>query len=694
MPEEYTEPNQEISESEQQQSAQVISMMDQLEARHAMTNIAEKLDQDILDRIASRVIEDYNIDCDSRSEWDRTMKEVMACAKLTAEKKTFRGEPVSNTKYPIITSAAIQFAARAYPEIIKGIDVVKPKVIGDDPDGRKLAKGKRLCEYMSYQLLNEMPEWEENVDQLLFALPVVGCVFKKTYFDNNKQQNISEMVFPDDLVVDYYARSLEKANRITHIIQLTKNEVVERIRGGIFLDFDVEELGFPDAEDEKASYDADSPHTFLEQHRWYDIDEDGYQEPYIVTVHKTTEKVVRIVARFELSGVMTNEKKEIVRIEPVHYFTRFLFMPAIDGSFYGMAFGSLLHSINASANSALNQLLDAGAAANRPSGFLGRGIQIGKSRSLVLHRGEWKSVQSTGDDLRKSIVPAPTQEPSRTLFELLGILVEAGKELAGMTEVLAGKSPGTNVAATTTLALIEQGLQVYTGIHKRIHRSLYNEYKKIRRLNALYLSDENYNVVLDNPEADRQIDYNDADFDVVPVSDPGSATNMQRIIKATALLELRGQGLNDEEINRRYVEALQIEDTEAIFPEQEESPDPVQELELQIKQAELEKIIAETELIAERINSEKNDQAVKQAGVEFDRTKLEIERAQSLISLEENEARREIDLLKIKEDGKKVETSSNKQKEIKDSKFEGKTAKTNTQGAHREKGMKSNNKKQ
>jgi len=696
MPE-YIEPPMEVPEEglvpqQQTDEREELKMIDRLEAMHAMSNIAEGLDQPILDQIASRVIEDYAIDLDSRADWDRTMKEIIAYAKLTAERKTYMGEPISNIKYPIITNAAIQFAARAYPEIIKGTDVVKAKVVGEDPDGQKAERGKRLSEHMSYQLLNEMTDWEEGVDQMLFTLPVVGCVFKKTYYDLNEEMNVSEMVFPDDLVVSYYAKSLEKANRVTHVIELTQNEIVERIRSGMFLDVDIESLGMPDAHEGKIAYDKDAPHTFLEQHRWYDLDEDGYQEPYIVTVHKTTEKVVRIVARFELGGIKTNEKDEIMKIDPVHYFTRFLFMPAIDGGFYGMAFGTLLHSITASANAALNQLLDAGAAANRPSGFLGTGIRLGRGRSLSLKRGEWKSVQATGDDLRKNIVAAPTKEPSPTLFQLLGTLVEAGKELSGMAEILAGQSPGPNVPAATTLALIEQGLQVYTGILKRIHRSLYKEYNKIRRLNVLFLSDQSYEAVLDDPQASRRIDYDDADFDIVPVSDPTSVTGMQRTMKAAALLELKGQGLNDEEINRRYLEALQTEDIDAIIPKEKE-PDPMQELEIALKEAELAKVQAETDLIAEKINSEINDQKVKRAGVQFDQTKLQAEKAQNLMVLEENEARREIDLLKIKEDGKKAE-SSNKQKEIKDSEFKGKAAETKGQGAYREKGGKSNNVKQ
>ena len=735
MPEQFIEPQQispEMMVEEQavqkqtEQAAeeqQILSIIDQLEARHAMTNIAEDLKQDVIDNIAAKVVDDYNTDKDSRSSWERSSKEILKLAKLAVEKKTYAGEQVANVKYPTITSAAIQFAARAYPEIIKGTEVVKPKIVGQDPDGKKAARGKRLCEHMSFQLLNDMSDWEDGVDQLLFTLPVVGCAFKKTYYSAVESQNISEMVSADDLIVNYYARSLEKASRITHVIELTQNEIVERIRSGVYLDFDVGELGLASGE-EKEGVDEDTPHEFLEQHRWYDLDEDGYQEPYIVTVHKATQKLVRISARFELSGVESNDKGEIIRIKPTHYFTRFLFMPAFDGGFYGMGFGILLHSINSASNTALNQLLDAGTSSNRQSGFLGRGIQLGRGASLKFQSGEWKSVPMTGDDLKKNIFPLPTKEPSPTLFSLLGLLVDVGKELSGMTEVLSGQSPGPNVPATTTLALIEQGLQVYSAIHKRIHRSLYQEFQKIRRLNVLHLPNEAYSNVLDDPKAVRRQDYDNSDMDIIPVSDPNATTNMQRIIKAKALLEMKGQGLNDREINKRYLEALQVENIEALIPEKEQ-PNPILELEIQtkqaeiekivmetsvkrieagkivedaelesrLKQAEIEKVVAETELIAEKIMTEKNDQEVKRAGVGFDVEKLRLEKAEILANIEERDARLKLEMAKLEQDIKaskeKVDLGN---KKIDNSKIEGKSVETSTKG-FTEKGIKSNNTK-
>lgn len=681
----------------------LITEVSQLEARHSMINIAGELEQNEIDLIASKVIESYKIDLDSRTTWDNTHKEIMEIAKLAIKKKTYAGETVASVKYPIITNSAIQFAARAYPEIIKGTEVVKPKIIGEDSEGEKAKRGKRVCEHMSYQLLNEMPDWEDGVDQLLFTLPVVGCAFKKTYYSGVESQNISEMVFPSDLVVHYNAISLEKASRITHVIELTSNEIVERIRTGVYLDFDIDELGQPVSADAETQ-DEDTPHKFLEQHRWYDLDEDGYQEPYIVTVHEATQKLVRISARYELSGIVQNDKGEIVRIIPVHYFTRFLFMPSPDGGFYGMGFGSLLHSINSSANTVLNQLLDSGTLSNRQSGFLGIGIRLGRGVSMKFKAGEWKPVQTTGDDLRKNIVPLPTHEPSSVLFQLLGLLIDTGKELSGITEVLSGKSPGSNVPAETTLALIEQGLQVYSAIHKRIHRSLYREFQKIRRLNVLHLDDMQYMNILDDPEAVAGEDYIAADHDIIPVSDPNATTNMQRIMKAKALLELRGQGLNDEEINRRYLKALQIEDIDELFPK-EQAPDPILELDIQGKQAEIEKTVAEqgkvaaeTELTEEKIKTEQVIQETKLSGVDFDRQKLEIERAQTVSDIKDKEKRAKLDSVKLITDIRKgiSKPASAKTKKTggKDSELKGKSDKSNTQGGYREKGMTSNNKDQ
>ena len=576
------------------------------EAVVLITNLADKQTKEILADITTKVLEGYKLDLASRTDWEALNVQIIDLAKLLVKKKVYAGEVVANVKYPLIINACIQFAARAYPELIKGNEVVKGKVVGADPDNVKFDKAQRISQFMSFQLLSLMEDWEEGVDQLLFTLPAIGCVFKKSYFDSIERKSVSQIVFADDLVVNYFAESLERAPRVTHRIYLYHNEIVERINSGIFIKFDVAELGQATS-DKTADVDEDTPHLFLEQHRWYDLDNDGYQEPYVVTVHEQSQKLVRISPRFATDGIIrksdeagvTDPDGPIVKIIPEQYFTRFIFMPAIDGGFYGMGFGSLLMSSNSAINTVINQLLDAGTLSNRQSGFLGRGLKLGRGKSIQVKSGEWKPVDATGDDLRKNIFPMPVREPSNVLFQLLGLLIESGKELAGMTEILAGNSPGANVPAESVLALIEQGLQVYSAIHKRLYRSQYKEFIKLRRLNALYLDQMTYSVVLDDQQAIVQADFSSADFDVVPVSDPNSTTMMQRLLKAKAMLELRGQGLNDQEILRQYLLALDIEDVERFFPA-EDQPDPAEQLAMQKLQAE----IAELSAKVAKLNAE------------------------------------------------------------------------------------------
>lgn len=613
------------------------------EAAVLIANIAPKQDQNTIADLTTKVLEGYKLDLATRKDWEDLNKQIIDLAKLLVQKKTYAGEIVANVKFPLIINACIQFAARAYPEIIKDDQVVKSKVVGKDPEELKLARANRVSNFMSFQVLNDMPDWEEGVDQLLFTLPAIGCVFKKSYFDSIERRNKSEIVFADDLVVNYFAESLERAPRVTHRIYLYHNEIVERINSGVFSEFDIRELGEATS-DKTSDTDEETPHLFLEQHRWYDLDEDGYQEPYIVTVHEESQKLVRIAPRFATDGIIrqtnedgtTNPDGQIIKIIPEHYFTKYVFMPSIDGGFYGMGFGSLLMSTNSAINTIINQLLDAGTLSNRQSGFLGRGLRLGRGKSVQLKAGEWKHVDVTGDDLKKNVFPMPIREPSQTLFVLLGLLIEAGKELAGLTEILAGNSPGANVPAESVIALIEQGLQVYSAIHKRLYRSQYKEFSKLRRLNALYLDQMTYSLVLDDEAADIQADFATNDFDIIPVANPNSTTMIQRLMKAKAMLELRGQGMNDKEINRRYLLALDVSEIEKIVPE-EDKQDPAEQLTLQKIQIELEELAAkveklksETALNYAKIESEYSGQQKTVAGIANDERKLAIDGASVL----------------------------------------------------------------
>jgi chaperonin GroES len=624
--------------------------MDALNAYHAMLNIATELDESKLNQIAERVLRDYTIDMDSTADWRKRIDEIIKFAKLLVDVKTWGGDIVANVRFPMIAQGAINFNARAYPEIVKGKEVVKFAVAGADKQGLKAARANRVSQHMNYQVMNEMEEWEEEEDKMLLLLPVMGCAFKKTYYDAVKRRNVSELVFPDDLVVNYWAKNIETAMRITQIIRLTRNEIVERINAEVFLGIDVKILGQPiaDEKDKSSGTDEDAPHTFLEQHRWLDLDGDGYDEPYIVTVHKDTRRIVRIAARYDLDGIESNNDGEIVRIEPVHYYTRFPFMPSIDGGFYCEGFGTLMFSMNNAVDDGVNQLLDAGSALNRPSGFIASGVNLGRGRggtSIQLKRGEWKTVQNSGDDLRKGIVEAPVPQPSPVTLKMLDTLINVGKELTMSAAILSGESPGANVPAATTLALIEQGLKPISGVFKRIFRAHKSEFDKLVRLNRLYLADEDYKRVLDDPEATKD-DYNSKDCDVYPILDPNNASDSLRIMKAQALMQMKGQGFNDEEINRRYVEALNVENVDKILPE-EGAQDPAKDAQAQMAQLAMKKLEADINLTNEQAATQRVDQFVKLKGVDFDKAMLILKAAQTNITMNKDQKNAELKGLEV-----------------------------------------------
>ena len=634
-----TEDQEEMQEASETPEKGYTNAMDALNAYHSLVNIAPELPETVLTQVAEKVIRDYDIDLTSTEDWRKKIEEIIQFAKMLVEIKTWGGDAVANVRYPLIAEGAINFNARAYPEIVKGKDVVKFAVAGADPDGKKAARADRVSQHMNYQIINEMVDWEEEEDKMLLVLPVMGVCFKKTYFDAVKQVNVSELVFPDELTVNYFAKNLETAGRITQRIELTKNDIVERIHSEVFTNFDIKSLGQPIIDDasKQSSNDEDAPHVFLEQHRWLDLDGDDYEEPYIVTVHRDTRKVVRICARYDLDGIETNSKGEIVRIEPVHYYTRFSFLPSIDGSFYCEGLGTLMLSMNCAVDDGVNQLLDAGSQANRPSGFLAAGIVLGNNRggtSTQLKRGEWKTVENSGDDLRKGIVEAPLGRPSPVTLKMLDTLIAAGKNISMNASVLT-EGGGANTPAATTLALIEQNLKPVSAVFKRIFRAHKSEFDKLVRLNRLYLSQDRYISVLDIPEADVKADYNSKDCNVYPILDPNNASDSLRIMKAQALMQMRGTGLNDDEINKRYLMALNIEDLDKVLPKEGE-PDPIKEAQQKAAELAMGKLEAEINLINQQAATERVKQFTMLKGVDSDKAMLVLEAAETEMKLKES----------------------------------------------------------
>jgi len=506
-------------------------------------NIAESLDEQQLKDIGRDAEKGFVLDHQSRLDWEKNIDEWTKLAKQTIEPKSYPWPKASNIKYPLLSTAAMQFAARAYPSLVPSSGkIVNAKPIGKDPDGAKSKIAEAVSIYMSVQLLEEMDGWEEEMDKLLIMLPIVGTMFKKTYWDPLKEANCSHIVMPKNLVVNYWARSLKDAERISEILEVSPRKVKERQQSGLWLDIDFGKANQPEDRMNAPVVDETTPHVFIEQHTFLDLDDDGYKEPYIVTFHKDTKKVVRIVARFDETTIKLDAEGGIRKIDPIQYYTKFGFIPNPDGGFYDIGFGVLLGPLNHSVNTLINQLLDEGHLATLQAGFLGKGLRI-KMGDTKFMPGEWKAVNSTGDDLKKQIVPLPTKEPSSVLFQLMGSLITSGKELASVAEIFTGKMPGQNTPATTTMATVEQGMKVFTAVYKRLYRALTEEFLKLARLNNLYLNPNTYVDIVD-------MEINPDDFDltthkIYPAADPTAVSQTEKLLKAQGLMELLPTGILD-----------------------------------------------------------------------------------------------------------------------------------------------------
>jgi chaperonin GroES len=534
-------------------------------------NLAEKLTKDELTKIGTEAKEGYETDCHSRQEWEKSIAEWTKLAKQTIEKKSFPWQGASNVKYPLLSTAAMQFAARAYPSLLPSDGrLVKAKVLGKDPDGKKKETAEAVSIYMSYQLLDEMDGWEEEMDRLLIMLPIVGTIFKKTYWDSIKKTNCSKVVLPKNLVVNYWAKSLREAERISEVLEINPRMLKERQQAKLWLDTELGDPSVSEADESLDNYapsqtDATTPYIFVEQHTYLDLDDDGYKEPYIVTFHRMSGKVFRIVARYDDKTTFFDDEGNLVKIEPVQYYTKFGFVPNPDGGFYDIGFGILLGPLNESVNTLINQLVDAGTLNNMQAGFIGKGLRL-RMGETKFNPGEWKAVNGTGDDLKKQIVPLPSKEPSHVLFQLMEALISSGKELASVAEIFVGKMPGQNTPATTTMASIEQGMKVFTAVYKRIYRSLSEEFDKLYRLNGLYLNPQTYVDVVDMAVGPDDFDY--STHRICPGADPTAVSQTEKLLKAQGLMEMLGAGmpLNPVVVMKRMLEAQEQPNWEELIP--------------------------------------------------------------------------------------------------------------------------------
>lgn len=540
-------------------------------------NIAEELDEEKLRTIGMDAKREFDSDERSRKDWLEDTKDWLDLAQQIREDKSFPWPDASNIKYPLIATASLQFNARAYPTLVPGDGkLVKTRIFGKDPDGQKAAQADRVATYMSWQFMHDMETWDEDMDRLFMMLPVAGLLFKKSYYSSVEDKVVSELVFAENFVVDYWTHTLEKAERYSEIIHMPERLLKARQRQGDFLDIDLGPPPMPEQPIGKSGpdygQDKSTPYKIIEQHRYEDLDDDGVMEPYIVTFHYNTGRVLRIAPNFTPEDMKMDGKKVISVKRHTEFYTKYGFIPNPDGSFYDLGFGHLLGPINEAVNTLVNQLVDSGTLHNLQSGFIGKGLKM-KMGDQAIQPGEWKAVNATGDDLRKQIVPLPTKEPSKVLFELLGMLVTSGKELASVAEIFVGKMPGQNTPATTTMASIEQGMKVFTAIYKRVFRSMQKEFKKVYKLNGMYMDPNTYSELLDEPVGPG--DFQQTSYDVCPTADPVATTQQEKMLKAQALMELLPSGLIDPmEVVIRNLKAQEQPEWEKLIPGMAETGQP------------------------------------------------------------------------------------------------------------------------
>lgn len=568
-------------------------------------NVSPSLSEEKKKKIVDLVLTEFKIDDASREGWLTNYEDWMKLAMQTHEVKNTPWPNAANVKYPLLTIASIQFSARAYSLLIGTRNkLVKSNYFGYDATGEKKKACDRVSRHMSYQLRYKNTTWTSDMDKGLLILPIIGCFFKKTYWDSDKGSFCSDLVLPRVLVVNWNTPSLEKADRISHILYKSKNDIVSHILKEEYEDvyekenndYKIENNRFHISSQE-SNYirdtteqvtednsgwkeDSSRPITLIEQHRRLDLDEDGYAEPYIVTVDKDNEKLLRIVPNFNTSTIKQTKEGKIYKIDALEYFTKYSFIPNPDGGFYDIGFGMLLGSINRTVNTLINQLLDSGTLNNTSSGFISKNLNI-KGGSFSFGPGKWNFINSTYDDLRKAILPMPTKEPSMVLLHLLELLISICRDMTTIQDINVGKTPGQNTPATTTMAAVEEGKKLFNSIYERIHGSLDKELSLMYALNRDYLEGSEEFFDLDYKEENNMQDasvvtsddYKTFNMKITPTADPNASSEMQRQANAEKIISLVGTGkINPDEAIKNQLEVLGIDDWQRFINTQPPQP--------------------------------------------------------------------------------------------------------------------------
>lgn len=553
-----------------------------LEFAQADGDISGLLTDAELTELGMKVVTDWEQDDGERSEWkDGVNKALKQAAQDEPAAKDYPWPGASRVQYPILVVASQQFAARAYPAIVRGDEAARVKVIGADKDGLKAKRAERVKDYLNYLLFYSMDDWEQDVDVMLNQIPIIGMGFKKVYYDPRKGV-VSEYVNALRLTVPKDTTSLDRCPRVTQDFDKYPYEIASLQRSGFYREVVVDLL--------PADQDEQAPRVLLEQHRLEDLDGDGVEEPYVITVDKETQQVLRIEAAFTEADVGFDDKGEVIAVRRWMPFVEFPFLVDPKGGFYGIGFGKLLESITAVLNTSINQLLDAGHAQVAGGGFITAGLRIqgaGQSSTIRFKPGEFKSVNTPSGIARDAVWERTIPQPSPVLFSLLDLMLGGAKDISSVKDVLTGDTPAT-APVGTTLALIEQGLQQFTSIYKRIFRSERRELGKVRECVKRWGSAKEYLEVLDDPEANFEEDFKGEGKDILPVSDPTVVTRAQALAKAQFAMQfMEAPFANGAAIMLDALKAAEIDDPERLMAPPPQGPPPG-------AQEEIDKIKSET----------------------------------------------------------------------------------------------------
>ena len=549
-------------------------------------NLAEYMDDDELDAIASDLIDHFSSDRESRSEWANAYIKGMDLLGMKVEERTEPWNGASGVYHPMMTEAVIKFQAQAMGELLPASGPVRSKIVGKmTPE--KIEQAQRVETELNYLITEKMPDYRDEMEQMLFKLPMAGSAFKKIYFDPITERPVSQFIPAEDLVVSYGASNLRTAPRFTHVMKRTPEEILKLQVNGFYRDVelptatkeitDIEEK-YNELEGSEATFSDDPRHTLLEMHVDLDLPEpfddvDGVALPYVVTIDKSS-SIILAIRRNWYEEDMKREK----RMHVVH----FPYLPGM--GFYGTGLIHTLGGLTKSATSIMRQLVDAGTLSNLPAGFKARGMRITGDNTPIMP-GEFRDVDVPSGTIKDSIVPLPYKEPSSVLYSLLGNVVEEGRRIGAVGDIQIGDING-QAPVGTTLALMERSMQVMSGIQARLHAAMKQELRILARIVHDYMPAE-YAYEMDEP-ADRIEDF-DGRVDVIPVSDPNAATMAQRIMQYQAALQLSQQApqmYDMGKLHRQMLEVLGIQDAEDIIklPEDIKPTDPVTENMMILKQ--------------------------------------------------------------------------------------------------------------